>query len=254
MRLWFIFICFVTVQLGFLDCLTIYSQAQKKQKPKDEIESHKVELKKRGKHEGGDKKSNFGDDFKKYDAGEFDIKSRSTKGDEGVESYDKSSSWEKKKKKAHHKKIGDEARKSKSHKSSYHKDPDYLDDSEESQVGEEVNDKKHGHKATKEKIQHKSSTNPSNKKVNNLKSNKNHKKPKSHKKYSENQEYSKKPKKITKNHRNLKNSKDHDNHHSNEPKENLRNSKQLHHKHQGKLLYPVRGFLYIKLIHIFFID
>jgi len=246
MRLWIIFICFVIVQLGLSECLTIYKQSQKK--PKDEIESHKVESKKHGKHAVSDKKSKNSDDFKKYGAAEYDSKSRSTKGDEGIESYDKTSSWEKKKKKAHHKKLGDEAKKSKSYKSSYHKDPDYYDDSEESHVkkGDKkvVHDKKHDHegqKAVKDKIQHKISTKPSadqtktgdtkQKRNKNVKNYKTHQKtPKSHKKYSEKQEHSKKARSNSKIKGNLK---DHINHQSKEPQNKHKSIKHKNHEQQG---------------------
>lgn len=123
MRFCVIFACFL-LQIGLTICHAFDG----------ELSAIDSELSESKKHIQA-KKASVADDLKKYDAGEFDSKHHSSKGDKGIESYDKTSSWVKKVKGSHNRKLGDEAKKQAKEKNSYSKDPDYSDENEDDHNG-----------------------------------------------------------------------------------------------------------------------
>ena len=152
MRICIIFVCLLLVLIGSTSCFSFHRQSlenpidsNKKHSSKllPETDSSVAESKKsKKKYEKGGKKSSKEKGFKKAGGGEYDLKHHSSHGEEGVESYNKTSSWEKNKKGSHHKELGDEKKNKSKHSSYYAKDPDYYDDSKEMIEDSKVHAKK----------------------------------------------------------------------------------------------------------------
>lgn len=122
-------LCLIILNIRISDC------QNNKSSPTDKLSKKSLDLSpaeiKSQVHHAESENSSSEKDFKKSGGGEYDLQHHSRKGDKGVEKYDKTSAWVKRLKGSHNRKLGDEAKKGKKESSSYSKDPDYYDDSDE---------------------------------------------------------------------------------------------------------------------------